>query len=124
MDLCNPLKSFKLFFYYVLLLIKNKTNLFSLSTTSFLSWVTCDLVASRSATVLSTVLFRASSCEHYEEVIIKIRRKLSKGIMLTIPHVYREYIYSVVVYQKYLTRLGELIIFSPLRENYHFSQPS
>ena len=38
----------------------------------------------------------------------------------------REYIhvYSVVVYQKYLTRLGELIIFEPLRENYHFSQPS
>ena len=38
---------------------------------------------------------------------------------------YREYtcIYSVAVYQKYLTRLGELIIFEPWRENYHFSQP-
>ena len=37
---------------------------------------------------------------------------------------YREYVYSVAVYQKYLTRLGELIIFEPWRENYHFSQPS
>ena len=36
---------------------------------------------------------------------------------------YREYIHSVDVYQKYLTRLGELIIFEPLRENYHFFQP-
>ena len=37
---------------------------------------------------------------------------------------YREYVYSAVVYQKYLTRLRELIIFEPWRENYHFSQPS
>ena len=36
----------------------------------------------------------------------------------------REYVYSAVVYQKYLTRLRELIIFEPWRENYHFSQPS
>ena len=35
-----------------------------------------------------------------------------------------EYVYSVVVYQKYLTRLGELIIFEHLRENYHFPKPS
>ena len=37
---------------------------------------------------------------------------------------YREYIYnvSVAVYQKYLTRLGELIIFLPWRGNYYFSQ--
>ena len=35
-----------------------------------------------------------------------------------------KYEYSVGVYQKYLTRLGELIIFEPWRENYHFSQPS
>ena len=34
-----------------------------------------------------------------------------------------EYVYSVVVYQKYLTRLGELIIFEPWRENYNFSKP-
>ena len=40
------------------------------------------------------------------------------------PHIYREYVYSVVVYQKYLTRLRELIIFEPWRENYHFSQLS
>ena len=36
----------------------------------------------------------------------------------------KEYVPSVAVYQKYLTRLGELIIFEPWRENYHFSQPS
>ena len=35
-----------------------------------------------------------------------------------------EYVYSVAVYQKYLTRLGELIILEPWRENYHFAQPS
>ena len=39
-------------------------------------------------------------------------------------HFYREYVYSVAVYQKYRMRLGELIIFEPWRENYHFSQPS
>ena len=33
---------------------------------------------------------------------------------------YREYVCSVVVCQKYLTRLGELIIFEPLRENLSF----
>ena len=38
--------------------------------------------------------------------------------------IYREYVYSVAVYQKYLTRLGESIIFEPWRENYYFSQPS
>ena len=37
---------------------------------------------------------------------------------------YIEYVYSAVVYQKYLTRLKELIIFEPWRENYHFSQQS
>ena len=37
---------------------------------------------------------------------------------------YREYVYSVAVYQKYRTRLGELIVFKPGLENYHFSQPS
>ena len=37
--------------------------------------------------------------------------------------IYREYVYSVAVCKKYLTRLGELIIFEPRRENYHFSQP-
>ena len=35
----------------------------------------------------------------------------------------KEYLYSVAVYQKNPTRLGELIIFEPWRENYHFSQP-
>ena len=37
---------------------------------------------------------------------------------------HREYVYSFAVYQKHLTRLGELIIFEPWPENYHFSQPS
>ena len=39
-------------------------------------------------------------------------------------YTHREYECSVVVYQKYLTRLGELIFFEPWRENYHFSKPS
>ena len=34
------------------------------------------------------------------------------------------YVHSITVYQNYLTRLRELIIFEPWRENYHFSQPS
>ena len=36
----------------------------------------------------------------------------------------KPFVNSVAVYQKYLTRLRELIIFEPWRENYHFSQPS
>ena len=35
----------------------------------------------------------------------------------------RDYVHNVAIYQKYLTRLGELIIFEPWLENYHFSQP-
>ena len=34
-----------------------------------------------------------------------------------------ECVHSVVVYQKYLTRLREMIIFEPWLENYQFSQP-
>ena len=34
-----------------------------------------------------------------------------------------EYVFSVAVYQKYLTRLGERIIFLPRLKNYRFSQP-
>ena len=34
-----------------------------------------------------------------------------------------EYEHSVVVYQRYLTRLGEMIIFSIRLENHQFSQP-
>ena len=34
-----------------------------------------------------------------------------------------KYVHRVAVYQKYLTRLGEMIIFSPSLENYQFSQP-
>ena len=36
----------------------------------------------------------------------------------------REYVYSAVVNQKYLTGLRDLINFEPWRENYHISQPS
>ena len=40
-------------------------------------------------------------------------------------HIENTRTYIVLTYnQKYLTRLGELIIFEPWRENYHFSQPS
>ena len=42
----------------------------------------------------------------------------------SVKDVYREYVYSVAVYKKYLTRFGELIILELWRENYHFSQPS
>ena len=45
-------------------------------------------------------------------------------ISLALYRSYREYIYSVAVYQKYLTGLGELIIFEHWGENYHFSQTS
>ena len=34
-----------------------------------------------------------------------------------------EYVHGAVIYQKYLTRLGEMIIFSPRLENDQFSQP-
>ena len=35
----------------------------------------------------------------------------------------QQFRYSVVVYQKYLIRLGKMIIFSPRLENYQFSHP-
>ena len=50
--------------------------------------------------------------------------KMYPGYMYLLYSQYREYVYSVVVYQKYQTRLRELIIFEPWRENYNFSQPS
>ena len=34
-----------------------------------------------------------------------------------------EYVHSAVVYEKYLTPLGEMIVFSPKLENYQFTQP-
>ena len=55
------------------------------------------------------------------------RDLVTKGFRLNLiimKNIYREYVYSAVVYQKYLTRLRELIIFETWRENYHFSQPS
>ena len=36
----------------------------------------------------------------------------------------REYLHSVAIHQKYPTTLGELIIFEPWREDYHFSETS
>ena len=52
------------------------------------------------------------------------RMKTLAGDNSSVAQVNREYVHSVAVYKKYLTRLGELIIFEPWRENYHFSQPS
>ena len=52
-----------------------------------------------------------------------VGKQVWKKILCTVL-VNREYVHSVAVYQKYLTRLGELIIFEHWRENYHFSQPS
>ena len=51
----------------------------------------------------------ANACEHY---------------WMQSKEINREYVYSVAAYQKYLTRLGESIIFEPWRGNYHFSQSS
>ena len=51
-----------------------------------------------------------------------LKDKLTYSVIYDVMN--REYVYSAVVYQKYLTRLRELIIFEPWRENYHFSQPS
>ena len=48
--------------------------------------------------------------------VLQIRKLNKSGVE-------REYVYSVAVYQKYLTRLGEMIIFSPKLENYQFSNP-
>ena len=45
---------------------------------------------------------------------LNVLLKPSKG------EIYREYVYSVAVYQKYLTRLGKLIIFEPWREKLSF----
>ena len=50
--------------------------------------------------------------------------EMNDGYFLFWLSIYREYVYSAVVYQKYLTRLRELVIFEPWRENSHFSQPS
>ena len=36
---------------------------------------------------------------------------------------FTEQVHSVVVYQKYLTRLGEMILFLPRLENHQFLQP-
>ena len=35
----------------------------------------------------------------------------------------REYVHSVAVYKRYLTRFGEMITFLPRLQNYQFSQP-
>ena len=50
-------------------------------------------------------------------------REMDKNVSF-IAYMHREYVCCVAIYQKYLTRLGESIIFEPWRENYHFSQPS
>ena len=56
-----------------------------------------------------------------------LTRQITQMALLLVkenPCVNREYLYSIVVYQKYLTSLGEMIIFEHGRENYHFSQSS
>ena len=53
-----------------------------------------------------------------------MRVRLAVEALVDSVFINREYVDSVAVYQKHLTRLGELIIFEPWRENYHFSQPS
>ena len=45
--------------------------------------------------------------------------RLSKIVVSNLGRcVYREYIHSVAIYQKYLTRLGEFIIFEPWPKKY------
>ena len=56
---------------------------------------------------------------HHRNIFLR-----SKKWINIISSINREYVHSVAVYQKYLTRLGELIIFEPWLENYQFSQPS
>ena len=53
--------------------------------------------------------------------MVMYRNKMEKSA--SAKAMYREYVHSVAVYQKYLTRLGKLTIFEPWRENYHSSQP-
>ena len=55
-----------------------------------------------------------NSCLSVLEII-----KLNKSDV----EIYIDYVHSAVVYQKYLTRLGKMIIFSPRFENHQFSQP-
>ena len=47
--------------------------------------------------------------------IIKLNKSDAERLIL--------FVHSAVVYQKYLSRLGEMIIFSPRLENYQFTQP-
>ena len=61
--------------------------------------------------------------ERVKLIVLYHTNKILDMLKLRVFCRYREYVYSAVVYQKYLTRLRELIIFEPWRENYHFSQP-
>ena len=72
------------------------------------------LVKSRFMTQSTSFPYTANSCLSELEII-----KLNKSDVER----YIEYVYSVVVYKKYLSRLGEIIVFSPRLENYQFSQP-
>ena len=68
-------------------------------------------------TALNTIQSLDQIVDHVNHVIYSNHTSL-------VDVVYREYVHSALVYQKYLMRLRELIIFEPWRENYHFSQPS
>ena len=74
------------------------------------------------------LLFQLQLAKKYNMVIVSsiLERDENHGDVLanTAGEINREYVYSVAVYQKYVTRLGELIIFKPWRENYRFFQRS
>ena len=55
-------------------------------------------------------------------ILVGIRNNKTQQIICC--KINRIRIHSAAVYKKYLTGLGEMIIFSPRRENYLFSQPS
>ena len=93
---------------------------------TYLVCLSLPIVMLNSATFITEVQFKSicfsmhtfnhSTADNSKRKIDQLTKKWS--------YVYREYVYSAVVYQNYLTRLRELIIFEPWRENYHFSQPS
>ena len=69
------------------------------------------------------ILLSANAFNLDQSKILSFGKVLSSLFTEHGPYGYREYVDSVDVHQKYLIRLGQLIIFEPWRENY-FSQPS
>ena len=58
-------------------------------------------------------VIKHGGCPYIYESILKYVLKI---FVIYFLRLHREYVHSVVMYQKYLTRLGELIIFEPWRE--------